>query len=67
MKKSKTNLPPVNPYSNDGYDDDNIPEIDLPKATDAGTVIPDEMPHRNGPVESRNSFPVVHKNNSTEN
>lgn len=28
------------------YDDDNIPEIDLPKTTD---VIPDEVPRRDGP------------------
>lgn len=30
----------------DDYDDDNIPEIDLPKTTD---VIPDEVPRRDGP------------------
>lgn len=45
MKKGKTNLPPVNPYSNDGYDDDNIPEIDLPKTTDVGNSNSDEVPH----------------------
>ena len=28
------------------YDDDNIPEIDLPRTTD---VIPDEVPRRDGP------------------
>lgn len=49
MEKKKTNLPPVNPYRNDGYDDDNIPEIDLPKTTDATNVIPDEVPRRDGP------------------
>jgi len=30
----------------DDYDDDNIPEIDLPKTTD---IIPDEVPRRDGP------------------
>lgn len=53
MKKGKTNLPPVNPYSNDGYDDDNIPEIDLPKTTDAGNIIPDEMPRHDSLGESK--------------
>lgn len=49
MEKKKTNLPPSKPYHNDGYDDDNIPEIDLPKTTDATNVIPDEVPRRDGP------------------
>ncbi len=31
------------------YDDDNIPEIDLPKPSDATNVIPDEVPRRDGP------------------
>ena len=31
---------------NDDYDDDNIPEIDLPRTTD---VTPDEVPRRDGP------------------
>lgn len=35
---------PYNPQ--DDYDDDNIPEIDLPKTTD---VTPDEVPRRDGP------------------
>lgn len=34
------------PYVEDDYDDDNIPEIDLPKTTD---VIPDEVRRRDGP------------------
>lgn len=49
MKNSKTNLPPVSPYSNDGYDDDNLPEIDLPKTTDTENIIPDEVPRHDGP------------------
>lgn len=48
MKKEKK-LPPVEPYSDDGYDDDNIPEIDLPKKTNETNVIPDEVPRRDGP------------------
>lgn len=35
----------IRPY-NDDYDDDNIPEIDLPRTTD---VTPDEVPRRDGP------------------
>ena len=35
----------IKPYDDD-YDDDNIPEIDLPRTTD---VIPDEVPRRDGP------------------
>lgn len=31
------------------YDDDNIPEIDLPKPDNATDVIPDEIPRRDGP------------------
>lgn len=34
------------PHTKDDYDDDNIPEIDLPKTTD---VIPDEVRRRDGP------------------
>lgn len=34
------------PYVEDDYDDDNIPEIDLPKTTD---VTPDEVRRRDGP------------------
>ena len=49
MKSSKTNLPTINPYSNDDYEDDNIPEVDLPKTTDAENIIPDEVPRRDGP------------------
>lgn len=48
MKDTKTKLPPVNPYSDDEYDDDNIPEIDLPPAN-SEDVIPDEVPRRDGP------------------
>lgn len=46
MEKKKNNVPPI---KSDGYDDNNIPEIDLPKATDATNVIPDEVPRRDGP------------------
>ncbi|MGN0203654.1 MAG: AE-binding protein [Coprococcus sp.] len=42
MKQKNTDQ---NRTKND-YDDDNIPEIDLPKTTD---VIPDEVPRRDGP------------------
>lgn len=35
----------IKPYDDD-YDDDNIPEIDLPRTTD---VIPDEVPRHDGP------------------
>ena len=31
------------------YDDDNIPEIDLPGKASATNVIPDEVPRRDGP------------------
>ena len=48
MEKKK-NLPPVDPSSNDGYDDDSIPEIDLPKKTNATNVNPDEVPRHDGP------------------
>ena len=39
------------PYSpQDDYDDDNIPEIDLPKTTDTiPATIPDDVPRRDGP------------------
>lgn len=43
MKIDKPNQP------SDVYDDDNIPEIDLPKSTEAIDVIPDEVPRRDGP------------------
>lgn len=47
MKNTKNNYPPVNPYnSKDDYDDDNIPEIDLPHPAD---IIPDEVPRHDGP------------------
>lgn len=36
-------------YSDNGYDDDNLPEIDLPKITDAKNTIPDEVPRRDDP------------------
>ncbi len=38
---------PYNPQ--DDYDDDDIPEIDLPKTTDAIPEIPDNRPRRDGP------------------
>ena len=44
MEKNKMKNKPYNPKAD--YDDDNIPEIDLPKTTD---VIPDEVPRRDGP------------------
>ncbi|MFQ7646959.1 MAG: hypothetical protein ACLRW1_00040 [Clostridia bacterium] len=37
------------PYEND-YDDGNIPEIDLPRESNATDVIPDEVPRKDGPV-----------------
>lgn len=40
----------------DDYDDDNIPEIDLPKTTD---VIPDEVPRRDGPGGEQDT-PIRH-------
>ena len=42
MEKNKIKIRPYN----DDYDDDNIPEIDLPRTTD---VTPDEVPRRDGP------------------
>lgn len=42
MEKDKIK---IKPYRDD-YDDDNIPEIDLPRTTD---VTPDEVPRRDGP------------------
>ena len=41
-------LPPTKKPGNkrNVYDDDNIPDIDLPKTTD---LIPDEVPRRDGP------------------
>lgn len=44
MEKNKIIITPYDPK--DDYDDDNIPEIDLPRTTD---VIPDEVPRRDGP------------------
>lgn len=35
--------------SKNTYDDDNIPEIDLPGQADATNVIPDEVPRKDGP------------------
>lgn len=35
-------------YKND-YDDGNIPEINLPRESDATDVIPDEVPRKDGP------------------
>lgn len=45
MEKKKNSIPP----DKNNYDDDNIPEIDLPETTDATDVIPDEVPRRDGP------------------
>lgn len=47
MEERKKNQPEPQP-AND-YDDGNIPEIDLPKSSDATNVIPDEVPRRDGP------------------
>lgn len=47
-EKKKTTFPPVEPSRND-YDDDNIPEIDLPKPSNVTNVIPDGVPRRDGP------------------
>ena len=44
MKKNNYTNKHKNTKSN--YDDDNIPEIDLPKTTD---VSPDDVPRRDGP------------------
>lgn len=44
-----TNYPPNTPSTGNVYDDDNIPEIDLPKPSDATDVIPDEVPRKDGP------------------
>ena len=38
---------PYNPQ--DDYDDDNIPEIDLPQKTDMLPELPDDRPRRDGP------------------
>lgn len=48
MKEIKTNPQPSDPHIDD-YDDDNIPEIDLPKPANATNVIPDEVPEQSGP------------------
>lgn len=34
---------------NDGYDDDNIPNVDLPEKSDSSEVKPDDVPRRDGP------------------
>ena len=47
MEERKKKQPEPQP-AND-YDDGNIPEIDLPKSSDATNVIPDEVPRRDGP------------------
>ena len=47
MEERKKKQPKPQP-AND-YDDGNIPEIDLPKSSDATNVIPDEVPRRDGP------------------
>lgn len=46
MEKNKITIKPYNPDPNDNYDDDDIPQIDLPKTSD---VTPDEVPRRDGP------------------
>lgn len=47
LEERKKNQPEPQPA--DDYDDGNIPEIDLPKSSDAINVIPDEVPRRDGP------------------
>ena len=68
MNNRKTNLPPSSPadtgdnYSSRyGYDysDDDIPEIDLPKKTDAFNVIPDEVPRRDGPGGEQGGSAII--------
>ena len=40
----------TNSQTRNVYDDDNIPEIDLPRPSDVTTnVTPDEVPRRDGP------------------
>lgn len=34
---------------NDGYDDGNIPDVDLPQRNDSTEVKPDDVPRRDGP------------------
>lgn len=41
-------FPPAS-FPEEDYDDHNIPEIDMPKPTNATDVIPDEVPRRDGP------------------
>lgn len=51
MKYTKKNSSSKTSNQND-YDDDNIPEIDLPKKTNntnASDVIPDDVPRHDGP------------------
>ncbi len=48
MKHTKKNFTPQNSKQNN-YDDDNIPEIDLPENTDADNIIPDDVPRHDGP------------------
>lgn len=47
-KSEETAMLKEKPYRND-YDDGNIPEIDLPRESDATDVIPDEVPRKDGP------------------
>lgn len=50
MKEIKPSYPPEIPEKfRNTYDDDNIPEIDLPKRSNAADVVPDEVPRRDGP------------------
>lgn len=46
MEKDKIIITPYSPERDDGYNDDDIPQIDLPETTD---IIPDEVPRRDGP------------------
>lgn len=49
MKELKPDPSFFPPYEEDGYDDGNIPEIDLPKKTKVTDIIPDEVPRKDGP------------------
>ena len=48
MNNKKNTIPPTQPSQN-GYDDHNTPEIDLPKPSNGISIIPDEVPRRDGP------------------
>lgn len=47
-KSEETAMLNEKPYKSD-YNDGNIPEIDLPRESNATDVIPDEVPRKDGP------------------